>query len=365
MTDTTVQGAKLVAPVAMAPAGSAAPISDGRFGGVLRQVQHGAVAVQPGDTLIGIVKRHYAAQGQSVSEGQAYRLAQQLAKHNGIPDADVIVPGQRLFLDRLPAQPQTASWPLTDEVVASVPPRQAPLTAAQALGVTQASRSTQGLPTAPSRASVASSNIYQSGASAHPVLERTLQRAVQKGFVPAHEAQSVHRRILDMADKYGFSPDDFAKVSLMESDGMNPKATNGSCHGIIQFCGGPGRGADSVGFGRNARDILGLSVVQQLDLVDRYLDDVGLRPQAGGVKLDDLYLSVLMPSARREKQAHVPLDIAGQQATKLYVGGNRAGVITRQSIVQGLVQHAMARLGADAPAAPKVARGPESPPPTP
>jgi len=90
-----------------------------------------------------------------------------------------------------------------------------------------------------------------------------------------------------------------------------------------------------------------------------------LRPQAGGVKLDDLYLSVLMPSARREKQAHVPLDIAGQQATKLYVGGNRAGVITRQSIVQGLVQHAMARLGADAPAAPKVARGPESPPPTP
>ena len=70
---------------------------------MLRTVQQGgAWEVKAGDTLIGIVKRHYAAQGQSVSDAQAYRLAHQLARDNGIPDPNVIVPGQRVALDRLP-----------------------------------------------------------------------------------------------------------------------------------------------------------------------------------------------------------------------------------------------------------------------
>jgi hypothetical protein len=358
MTDTSVHSLAVSPPAASPAAGPAAPAADGRFGGLLRTVQHGVWEVKSGDTLIGIVKRHYAAQGQSVSETQAYRLAHQLAREQGIADADRIVPGQRIALDRLPAQAQAQRAPVLDESSAdALQLRAAPVTAAQALGASQALR--------PADAPVAARaplRSYQSGdAQDHPVLERTLQRAVQKGFVPPHEVQAVHRRIVDMADKYGFAPDDFAKVSLMESDGLNPKATNGSCHGIIQFCGGAGRGADSVGFGRNAREILGLSVMQQLDLVERYFNDVGLNGRSGPLKLDDLYLSVLMPSARREKQAHVPLDIAGQQAAKLYVGGNRAGAITRQSIVQGLVQHAMARLGMDSPAPTKVARAPEPP----
>jgi hypothetical protein len=242
-------------------------------------------------------------------------------------------------LDRLPLQASAASWAQVQSQATAKP----------------AALATQGAAenSPPVRNPLRSYQVTDT----HPVLERTLQRAVQKGFVPAHEVQAVHRRVVDMADKYGFKPDDFAKVSLMESDGMNPKATNGSCHGIIQFCGGSGRGADSVGFGRNAKDILGLSVMQQLDLVDRYFTDVGLRPQAAGeLKLDDLYLSVLMPSARREKQAHVPLDIAGQQAAKLYVGGNRSAAMTRQSIVQGLTQHAAAKLGADPAASAKVAQ---------
>lgn len=326
---------------------------------MLRTVQQGgAWEVKAGDTLIGIVKRHYAAQGQSVSDAQAYRLAHQLARDNGIPDPNVIVPGQRVALDRLPSTLPRAAMPVWDENAAdAMQLRTAPVTAAQALGATQALQRSE--TTLAPRSSIKS--YAAGGGDTHPVLERTLQRAVQKGFVPPHEVQAVHRRIVDMADKYGFAPDDFAKVSLMESDGLNPKATNGSCHGIIQFCGGSGRGADSVGFGRNAREILGLSVMQQLDLVERYFDDVGLSARSGPLKLDDLYLSVLMPSARREKQAHVPLDIAGQQAAKLYVGGNRAGVITRQSIVQGLMQHAMARLGVDTPAQSKVAQVPESP----
>ncbi len=321
-------------PSFVASAAPSAPPAEGRFGEVMRQVRQG-------DTLIGLVKRHYAAAGQTVSEQQAYRLAHQLARDNGIRNADLILPGQTVALDRLPVQASAASWAQTQQAAQA-----RPVVAHTAAAVAAAPR--QPL------------HSYRADGN-HPVLERTLQRAVQKGFVPPHEAQAVHRRVLEMADKYGFSPDDFAKVSLMESDGMNPKASNGSCHGIIQFCGGSGRGADSVGFGRNARDILGLGVLQQLDLVDRYLADVGLYARKTPLKLDDLYLSVLMPSARRETRADVPLDIAGQQAAKLYVGGNRAGHITRQSIVQGLVQHAMARLGGDTSAPAKVARSAEPP----
>lgn len=328
----------------------------------MRSVQQSAWEVKAGDTLIGIVRRHYAAQGQALSDGHAYRLAKQLARHNGIADADLILPGQRLVLDRLPSQvPGVPLQALDKSIAGPTPLRSSPLTAAQALGAAQALRQSEVVQG--SRASIKSYAV--GGTDSHPVLERTLQRAVQKGFVPPHEAQAVHQRIVDMADRYGFKPDDFARVSLMESDGLNPKASNGRCHGIIQFCGGPGRGADSVGFGRNAREILGLSVMQQLDLVERYFKDVGLNPGSGAVKLDDLYLSVLMPSARREKQTHVPLEIAGQQAAKLYVNGKRFGVITRESIVQGLVQHARARLGMEAPVPTKVASALEPPQGTP
>lgn len=352
MTDTSIHG--LGAAVSQPPAAAAlgsSPAAEGRFGEVMRKVQPpAATEVRQGDTLIGIVKRHMNAVGRPVDDAQALRMAHQLAREHRIANPDLILPGQQLSLQRLVAPTVSAAqWARSQAqpaatVVTTSPPNGA--------GVEKGAMA-EAAPRPVARG-------YQTDQT-HPVLERTLQRAVQRGFVPPHEVQAVHRRILDMADKYGFSPDDFAKVSLMESDGMNPRATNGSCHGIIQFCGGPGRGADSVGFGRNARDILGLSVVQQLDLVDRYLADVGLRPQAGGLKLDDLYLSVLMPSARRESRPHVPLQIAGQQAARLHEGGNRAAPITRQSIVQGLVQHAMARLGVDGQTPGRVASASEGP----
>ena len=81
------------------------------------------------------------------------------------------------------------------------------------------------------------------------------------------EQQAVHDKILQLASRHGFTPDDFARTTLMESDGMNPKASNGSCHGIIQFCAGGNRGAASAGYGQNPKEILNLSVLDQLDLV--------------------------------------------------------------------------------------------------
>jgi len=153
----------------------------------------------------------------------------------------------------------------------------------------------------------------------------------------------VKTRIAALSQKYNFLPDDFARLTLMESDGMNPQASNGSCHGIIQFCDGDDRGAASVGFARDPRAILGLSTVAQLDLVDKYFSDVGVGKN-GRERLDDLYLSVLTPNARSEVRRHVPLNIPGQQAAYLHVGKDTSRPITRQSIWAGLYQNANDRL---------------------
>jgi hypothetical protein len=179
-------------------------------------------------------------------------------------------------------------------------------------------------------------------------MTQTLDRAVGLGYIPQRDRQSVGERIETLASKHGFLPDDFAKTVLMESDGLNPRASNGNCHGIIQFCSGPDRGAASAGYGQRPREILNLSVLQQLDLVDRYFDDTRLkdfRGRDGRVRLDDLYLTILTPAARQERQPNAPLPIAGAQALDLHVRRERDGPITRSSILAGLNVNARSRLG--------------------
>jgi hypothetical protein len=167
---------------------------------------------------------------------------------------------------------------------------------------------------------------------------------VSRGFIPKVEQQDVYNKVLQVANKHNFSPDDFARLTLMESDGMNPQASNTRCHGIIQFCDGPDRGAAEVGFGKSPKSILGLSVYQQLHLVDTYFDKVGLK-KAGAVPLDELYLAVLQPAARGEKRPEEPLGIPGKQAKYLYEGRDPQAPMTRASITQGLLQNASDRLG--------------------
>ena len=182
--------------------------------------------------------------------------------------------------------------------------------------------------------------------SAYPVLQKTLDRAVDKGYIPAQDKQAVNDKILRLSQQYKFSPDDFAKVALMESDGLNPKSSNNRCHGIIQFCDGSDRGAASAGFGSNPKAILGQSVLQQLDLVSKYFDQTGLK-SSGPVHLDDLYLTVLTPAAKSEKRIDVGLPISGPQANYLHVNRDTTAPITRESIMDGLHQNAIDKLGLD------------------
>ena len=295
------------------------------------------VQVESGDTLIGLVKAHYRQNGMAVSENQAYALAHQIAKENQVANPDLIVAGQQIDFAALNLPPLARAIGTGPLEISASAQRQAvnqlntsaaPASAAEIL----AQRRTLAAPRAKDLAQVLSHDTN----SQHPVLDRTLARAADKGFVPSEQLPEVRQKILTLAQRYNFAPDDFARLSLMESGGMNPQATNGSCHGIIQFCDGPTRGAAVVGMKNNPRAILGMGLLQQLDLVDKYFAQSGLNTNGTKLGLDDLYLTILTPAARRETRPDAPLPIAGPQARALHVGNDTRGPITRNSILSGL-----------------------------
>lgn len=263
------------------------------------------VRVQRGDTMVSLTRNFLGEAATQLNKGQIYDLAKTLAKENGIANPDRIMPGQQISMTPMST---LAALKLRHGTVE---------------GVQMATESQQ---------------------VSSPVLDKTLARAVTKGYVPAEEQRAVREKILQLATAHGFSPDDFARTTLMESDGLNPRASNGSCHGIIQFCSGGNRGAASAGYANNPKEILSLSVMDQLDLVDRYFADTKLKDY-GPASLDNLYLTVLTPNARNETRPNVPLNIAGRQAAALYEGRDPAGVITRNSLIAGLKQNARERLG--------------------
>ena len=318
-----------LSPPAPTGSGGLLPASgrSGAFGQVLAEVspRSGKVQAQEGDTLIGLVKAHYRQNQQPITEHQAMRLAHQVAARNQIDNPNLILTGQKIDFSSL----------LMPALARGEAPGPLDLNARSAQSVAQlASSSTLTTNALANRPIAWASHPAPNGQ--HPVLDKTLERAIAKGFVTASDAPAVKDKILALADRYNFQPDDFARLSLMESGGMNPQASNGNCHGIIQFCDGPNRGAASVGFKDNPRAILGMGLLQQLDLVDRYFSQAGLRVKGPPVGLDDLYLTVLTPAARQEKRPDAPLSIAGPQARYLHVGQDTRAPITRNSILSGL-----------------------------
>ena len=273
------------------------------------------ISVERGDTLLALAreaseKLHPGRSAPAFKELMS--MVQTVAKANDIDNPDLIFPGQVIDFSSALANKEA--------LTGSVAVAQAPTV-----------ESARPLAFEPTRA------------AGHRVLERMLDRAVAKGYIPQREVGDVQRRILDMAREHKFAPDDFARVAMMESDGLNPRATNGNCHGVIQFCSGPDRGAASVGYGKNPERILKLSVLDQLDLVDRYFEDTALG-QFKPASLDNLYLTVLFPAAREERQMHKALPIPGPQARALHVGGNQESPITRASLRKGLIEHATTKL---------------------
>ena len=303
-------------------------------------------AVRSGQTLTGIVREQMASRGVNISNNEAMRLAQTVARSNNIANPNMIHPGQQLNLDSLNFSLQQAQ--AVNQAIAA---NKAAVASAAAPAVTPAANvNTLNTNTALGSAALAGTAQVQlltrSDRSGNVVLEKTIDRAIEKGFIPAQDKQAVMNKIVQLSQEHRFAPDDFARLTLMESDGMNPKATNSRCHGIIQFCDGPDRGAASAGFGANPKAILGHSVLQQLDMVGRYFEDTGLK-NFGPVGLDDLYLTVLTPAARNETRPNAALNIPGQQAAYLHVNRDMRAPITRNSILAGLHQNANERLGTE------------------
>ena len=327
------------APIGNTPSSTAA-LSRPGSSKAMEQAQQPATpsvrSIKPGDTLTGIVREQAQISGVKLTPSEEFRWTQALANDNGIQNANAIFPGQKIQLQNMLSQWQAGQ----------TQPQGMAQNASNASNTT-AAKTNEAIPTIVVTAARPTNSLHKPNyinAVAHPVLSKTLDRAVARGFIPKVEQQDVYNKVLQVANKHKFSPDDFARLTLMESDGMNPQATNTRCHGIIQFCDGPARGAAEVGFGNSPKSILGLSVYQQLHLVDTYFDRVGLKKE-GSVPLDELYLAVLQPAARSEKRPEEPLGIPGKQAKYLYEGRDPQAPMTRVSITQGLLQNAADRLG--------------------
>ena len=327
------------APIGNTPSSTAA-LSRPGFSKAMEQAQQPSTpsvrSIRPGDTLTGIVREQAQISGVKLTPSEEFRWTQALAADNGIQNANAIFPGQKIQLQNMLSQWQAGQ----------TQPQGLAQNSSNAIN-TKTAKTNEAIPTIVVTAARPTTSLHKANyinAVAHPVLSKTLDRAVARGFIPKVEQQDVYNKVLQVANKHKFSPDDFARLTLMESDGMNPQATNTRCHGIIQFCDGPARGAAEVGFGNSPKSILGLSVYQQLHLVDTYFDRVGLKKE-GSVPLDELYLAVLQPAARSEKRPEEPLGIPGKQAKYLYEGRDPQAPMTRVSITQGLLQNAADRLG--------------------
>lgn len=310
-----------------------------------------SVNVQAGQTLSGIVREQMASRGVNISSSEALRLSQTVAQSNKLQNANLIFPGQRINLDSLNltlAQSQMANRAIASTGTNASTNINSALVASAATGLPNA---TTHMNSGANRQTAVNSTtqlqlLSRVDPGGYPILEKTLNRAVEKGFIPAQDKQAVMNKIIQLSQQHRFAPDDFARLSLMESDGLNPKANNNRCFGIIQFCDGPDRGAASVGYAANPKAILGRSVLDQLDMVGKYFEDTGLKSY-GPVGLDDLYLTVLTPAARNETRPNAALNIPGPQAAVLHVNRDTRAPITRNSILAGLHQNANERLGVE------------------
>ena len=267
--------------------------------------------VRPGDNLFLIARRVLEGQGADASDQATTRAATQLARGNSLANPDLILSGQVIDLGALGKGDRVTSNARTDALASKA----------------AATKPIQPVPKA----------------LANPIMEKMLDRAVSLQYIGASEKDAVRSKIISISSEYQSKPDDLATVMLMESDGMNPKANNGHCYGVIQFCDGPNRGAASVGYAGNPKDILKLGVMNQLDLVKKYFDETGLKKMAPAT-LEDLYLTVLRPASRAERDPSANLQIPGSQAVALYPGNDRNLPITRKSLLAGLQQNALGKL---------------------
>ena len=299
--------------------------------------------VKSGETLSHIALKSMKKAGLEIDSKKIMQIAFKLAEFNNIKNPNLIIPGQKIDLSIIQSKNATLEKNYQSFATKYFPVNEekSKLNSTEVLNQNlQSNTATNSKKNDSTSSQVSAINTDNKFAkSNNPLLNKTLNRAIDLGYISDKEATQAKEKIYSMASIYKFTPDDFARVALMESDGFNPKATNGSCFGIIQFCDGEGRGAASVGLSHDPEKILELNVPDQLDLVSQYFEDTDLR-KFKPASLDQLYLTILSPAAREVFNVNEPLSIPGPQARALHVGGVVDAPITKASIVKGLISHA-------------------------
>ena len=164
------------------------------FAKALEQVQPAHVKViQAGDTLTSIVKEQALLQGVKLTPSEEFRWAQNLATDSGIQNPNAIFPGQKIQLQNMLSQWQTGQT--QPQNLAQTSPKGTPAIAQNKIETVTVTAS-RSVPTLPKGNYI--------NAVAHPVLSQTLDRAVNRGFIPNVEKQDVYNKVLQVDNKHNF-----------------------------------------------------------------------------------------------------------------------------------------------------------------
>ncbi len=141
----------------------------GDFRQVLAQTKEGngaSVTVQRGDTLMGLTRNYLGNAVGQFNNGQILEMAKTIARENGIANPNRILPGQVLNMSPMSTMAALKLRPGTVEAIQLA----------------------------------ANANVET------PVLDKTLARAVAKGFLPADQQSEVRNKILSLASEHRFAP---------------------------------------------------------------------------------------------------------------------------------------------------------------
>lgn len=185
------------------------------------------------------------------------------------------------------------------------------------------------------------------------IFNKAIDRAIQKGWMPATDREAVISRSTQMAAKYQFPLDNFAILVNYEAMGFNPSCTNTSgCSGIIQFCADKG-GQKTVNKKVYAiNTIKNMTLLQQLEVVDGYFEDIKSEDRQGAMKdVVHLYFYVLYPYIAKNYEKFgenenfyndPKVKGLGRQAPSLY---NPDGSMTKTSVRKALLEKTEAIMG--------------------
>lgn len=132
-------------------------------------------------------------------------------------------------------------------------------------------------------------------------------------------------KIMDCSAFLRISPEWLITIIHLES-AFNPRAQNGSCVGLLQFC-----TATQQELGVTRSQIISMDIIAQMDLVQKYFKS--RINQFGQPKtFVDMYLMVLYPNAANKYEFTEPLPFseAAKQNNSTFIDEN--GNITKQSI---------------------------------